>query len=137
MSSIFDDAGAAAGPPAGRPGWARGVLVTAVVLIVLFFVMSGFTGFWTERLWFASTGFSSVFSHLVVTKIVLFLVFGGLMAAAVAGNAALAFRMRPMFRPASPEQVGLDRYRQAIGPVRYWVLAGLAAVTGSFAGSAG
>ena len=137
MSSIFDDGPVGAAQPERRPGWARGVLVTAVVLIVLFFAMSGFTGFWTERLWFSSTGFSSVFSHLVITKIGLFLVFGGIMAAAVTANVVVAYRLRPLFRPASPEQVGLDRYRQAIGPVRIWVLLGLAAVTGAFAGGAG
>ncbi|HSX66069.1 UPF0182 family protein [Nocardioides sp.] len=138
MSSIFDDnPGGAPAPAAGRPGWARGVLITAVVLIVLFFAMSSFTGFWTERLWFDSTGFGSVFSHLIITKIGLFLVFGGIMAATVTANAVVAYRLRPLFRPASPEQVGLDRYRQAIAPVRLWVLLGLAVVTGAFAGGAG
>ncbi|GGO84896.1 UPF0182 protein [Nocardioides phosphati] len=137
MSSIFDDGLGGATEPVRRPGWARGVLVTAVVMLVLFFAMSGFTGFWTERLWFSSTGYRSVFSHLVVTKIGLFLVFGGIMAATVTANAVVAYRLRPLFRPASPEQVGLDRYRQAIGPVRLWVLLGLAAVTGAFAGGAG
>jgi uncharacterized membrane protein (UPF0182 family) len=136
MSSIFDD-GLDGAQGERRPGWARGVLITAVVLLVLFFVVSGFTGFWTERLWFSSTGFGSVFSHLVITKVGLFLVFGGVMAATVTANAVLAYRLRPLFRPASPEQVGLDRYRQAIAPVRLWVLLGLAAVTGAFAGSAG
>jgi hypothetical protein len=138
MSSMFDDG--SRGPvaePAPRSGWARGVLITAGVLLVLFFAMSSFTGFWTERLWFSSVGFGSVFTTLVLTKIGLFLVFGGLMAVTVAGNAALAYRLRPLFRPASPEQVGLDRYRQAIAPVRYWLLLGLALVTGAFAGAAG
>lgn len=137
MSSIFDDNVGGTPAPAGRPGWARGVLITVVVLIVLFVAMSSFTGFWTERLWFGSTGFSSVFSHLVITKVGLFLVFGGIMAATVTANAVVAYRLRPLFRPASPEQVGLDRYRQAIAPVRLWVLLGLAAVTGAFAGGAG
>jgi uncharacterized membrane protein (UPF0182 family) len=137
MSSIFDDGLGGAAPSERRPGWARGVLITAVVLIVLFFAMSSFTGFWTEKLWFASTGYKSVFSHLVITKIGLFLVFGAIMAATVSANAVLAYRLRPLFRPASPEQVGLDRYRQAIAPVRVWVLLGLAAVTGAFAGGAG
>ncbi|MDO7867414.1 UPF0182 family membrane protein [Nocardioides jiangxiensis] len=138
MSSMFGEgAGPAVPEPAARPGWARGVLVTAVILLVLFFAMSGFTSFWTEKLWFSSTGFSSVFDRLVLTKIGLFLAFGGIMAVAVAANVVLAYRLRPMFRPASPEQVGLDRYRQAVGPVRYWVLAGVALVTGAFAGTAG
>ncbi len=138
MSSMFDG-GVATPRPEGpeRPGWARGVLITAGVMLVLFFAMSAFTGFWTEKLWFRSVGFGAVFSTLVWTKVVLFVVFGGLMALAVTGNVVLAYRTRPLFRPASPEQVGLDRYRQAIAPVRLWLLLGLGLVTGAFAGSAG
>ncbi|TCJ31223.1 UPF0182 family protein [Nocardioides jejuensis] len=138
MSSMFGEgSGSAAPEPVSRPGWARGVLITAAIMLVLFFAMSGFTSFWTEKLWFSSTGFSSVFNRLILTKIGLFLVFGGVMAVVVAANVVVAYRLRPMFRPASAEQVGLDRYRQAIEPVRFWVLGGLALVTGGFAGTAG
>ena len=36
----------------------------------------------------------------------------------------------PFFRPDSPEQAGLERYRDAVAPVRGWLLAGVSAVIG-------
>ena len=63
----------------------------------------------------SATGRSS--RTLVRTKIGLFAVFGlrdG--ASSVAANILLAYRFRPIFRPASPEQVSLDRYREAVDP---------------------
>jgi uncharacterized membrane protein (UPF0182 family) len=137
MSSIFDDPARGPVPRPERPGWARGVLITAVVLLVLFFAMSAFTGFWTDRLWFRSVGYSGVFTRLVVTKSVLFVGFGALLALVVVLNMVLAYRTRPRFRPASPEQIGLDRYRQAIDPIRLWVTVGVGLVVGAFAGASG
>jgi uncharacterized membrane protein (UPF0182 family) len=113
------------------------VLITSIVLLVLFFAMSAFTGFWTDRLWFSSVGYSGVFTRLVVTKAALFVAFGLLMAVLVVLNILIAYRTRPRFRPASPEQIGLDRYRQAIEPIRLWVVLGTGAVVGAFAGASG
>ncbi len=49
---------AAAGPRRRRPS---PLLLTAVVLVVLFLLLSLFTSVWTEKLWFSSIGYSSVF----------------------------------------------------------------------------
>ena len=122
-------------PPRQEPTRSRALLITAAVLVALFVAFSGFASLWTERLWFSSVGFGEVFTTLLSTRVVLFLVFGTLMAAVVALNMALAFRFRPMFRPASPEQVSLDRYRQAVTPIRIWLLAGTSALIGLFAGA--
>ena len=40
------------------------------------------------------------------------------MGAAVAANVVVAYRFRPLFRPASQEQVNLDRYREVVDPLR-------------------
>ncbi len=58
-----------------------------------------------------------------------------MMALIVGINIYLAYRFRPFFRPNSPEQNGLDRYRDAITPIRTWLLIGVALVLGAFAGS--
>jgi uncharacterized membrane protein (UPF0182 family) len=137
MSSIFEDPTRGAAPRPERPGWARAVLITAIVLLALFFAMSAFTGFWTDRLWFKSVGYSGVFTRLVLTKTVLFLVFGAVLGLIVALNMFLAYRARPRFRPASPEQIGLDRYRQAVDPIRIWITIGVGLVVGAFAGASG
>ena len=47
-----------------------------------------------------------------------------------------AHRFRPFFRPDSPEQAGLERYRDAVLPVRGWLVAGVSVVIGLFAGTA-
>ncbi|MET0821842.1 MAG: UPF0182 family protein, partial [Aeromicrobium sp.] len=71
------------------------------------------------------------------TRIGLFAVFGIVMAVVVAVNMVIAFRLRPLFHPQSPEQNGLDRYRQAVTPIRTWLVIGLSVLFGIFAGTSG
>ena len=125
MSGFFDEdhpqqprrpaagAAAAALPRADRHGGHPGGA---------FFLASVFTGIWTDRLWFRSVGYSDVFTTVLGTRVLLFLVFGLLLGAVVAPNIVLAFRFRPVFRPASQEQVNLDRYREVVEPMRRWLL---------------
>ncbi|MET1060598.1 MAG: UPF0182 family protein, partial [Nocardioides sp.] len=54
---------------------------------------------------------------------------------AVGANLLLAYRFRPIFRPSSPEQVSLDRYREAVTPIRTLLLVGVSIVVGLFAGA--
>ncbi len=139
MSGIFDDDTPVArrGPAPGSQQRSRALIGTIVVLIAAFFVVSVFTGVWTDRLWFRSVGYSAVFTKVLGTKVLLFLVFGLVMAAVVALNVMLAYRFRPLFRPASQEQVNLDRYREVVEPLRLWLLLAVAAVLGLFAGGSG
>ena len=78
-----------------------------------------------------------MFSTLLWTRVGLFLVFGAIMASVVAANIVIAFRLRPLFHPPSPEQTGLDRYRQAVTPIRTWLVVGISALLGIFAGTSG
>jgi uncharacterized membrane protein (UPF0182 family) len=121
-------------PPSRR---SRALVITAVVLVIAFFALTTFANFYTNVLWYRDIGFGSVYSRLLWTKIVLFLVFGLLMAAVVAVNMVAAFRLRPLFHPQSPEQSGLDRYRQAVTPIRTWLVIGLCVLLGIFAGTSG
>ena len=118
------------------PRRSRAMLITVGLLVVLFLAFTGFSAFWTERLWFSSVGYQKVFTTLVQTKVGLFVVFGTLMALAVGANLLLAYRFRPIFRPSSPEQVSLDRYREAVTPIRVLLLIGVSVVIGLFAGAA-
>jgi uncharacterized membrane protein (UPF0182 family) len=136
MSDIFDE------EPAGTPHPARSgsrrsraLIITAIVLVLAFLGLSTFASLYTDRLWYQSGGYAEVFSTLFWTKTILFLVFGVVMALTVGVNIYLAYRFRPFFRPNSPEQNGLDRYREAITPIRTWLLLGVALVMGAFAGS--
>ncbi|HET7691186.1 MAG TPA: UPF0182 family protein, partial [Nocardioidaceae bacterium] len=121
--------------PAGGPsGRSRALAITAVVLIVMFFLLSSFTGIWTDRLWFNSLDYGSVFTKILGTKVLLFVVFGLLFGGFVFANIVAAYRTRPLFRPTSPEQANLDRYREVVEPMRKWIALGVAVVLGLFAG---
>jgi uncharacterized protein len=141
VSGFFDD-----GPPQPPrrpatpmppPQRSRALIGTAVILVAAFFVVSIFTNVWTDRLWFNSLGYSEVFTKVLGTRVLLFLVFGLLLGAVVAANIVIAYKMRPMFRPPSQEQVSLDRYREVVEPLRRWMLVGTTLVLALFAGSSG
>ncbi|MDQ6524433.1 UPF0182 family protein [Nocardioides sp. LHD-245] len=132
MSELFDEEPERPAPE--RPGRrTRALVITGVVLIVGFFLLSAFAGIYTDRLWYAEVGFGDVFSTMLWTRVGLFLAFGALMGGIVVLNMYLAFRFRPMFLMAGPD--GVDRYRDAVTPIRGWLLAGVGVVVGIFAGT--
>ncbi|MGE0168278.1 UPF0182 family protein, partial [Nocardioides sp.] len=135
MSGLFDGDEKPTAGTAPRPGRSRALLISAAVLVVGFLLLTGLSGFWTERMWFDSVGYSSVFSRMLWTRVALFVVFALLMAVVVGFNMVLAFRFRPIFRPASAEQTSLDRYREAITPIRTWLVLGISLLMGAFAGT--
>jgi uncharacterized membrane protein (UPF0182 family) len=138
VSDRFDDDLPEEAAPAARPpSRSRALLITGLVLVLAFFALTTFASIYTDRLWYSAEGYGEVFSKLFWTRTGLFLVFGLLMAASVGANMYLAHRFRPFFRPDSPEQAGLERYRDAVLPVRGWLVAGVSVVIGLFAGTAG
>ena len=135
MSGLFDDPapprrGASA---AARPQRSRALLATAAILIFGFFLLSAFTGIWTDKLWFGSVGYSEVFTKVLGTRALLFVVFGLVMGGLVAANIMWAFKARPTFR-ALPSEAGLDRYRDAVEPMRKWVVIAVAGLLALIAG---
>lgn len=133
MSELFDEEPAE--PTQTRPGRrGRALVITAVVLVVGFFLLTAFSSVYTDRLWYRDVGYGQVFSRLLWTRIGLFVVFGLLMGVAVAVNMHLAYRFRPMFRIAGGD-ASVERYRDAVTPIRGWLLAGVSVVLGLFAGT--
>ena len=138
MSELFDDDPRSTPPPRqGSPARSRALLITAIVVIVSIFGLTGFSSIYTDRLWYQSVGYGGVFSTLLWTRIGLFLLFGAVLGGVVALNVYLAYRFRPLFRPNSREQSNLDRYRDVVTPIRGWVVLGVALVVGVFAGASG
>jgi len=108
---------------------AKAVLWTLGVLIVLLIVLANLTGVYINWLWFGSLGYRGVYTHIFWTKVALFFIFGVLMALILAGNMVIAYAVRPPFRPMSPEQQNIERYRVMLEPRRWWIAA-LVAVIG-------
>ncbi|MDQ4008252.1 MAG: UPF0182 family protein, partial [Actinomycetota bacterium] len=138
MSGLFDD-GRVFGQPhprsGGRQGPPRALVPTLVVVVALLILGSTFTNLWTERLWFRSVDHANVFSTLLATRVLMFVIFGGLLAAAVVVSVVIAYRVRPVHRMLSPEQRSLDRYRDLVEPLRRVIIIGLGVVMFFFGGS--
>jgi uncharacterized membrane protein (UPF0182 family) len=122
--------------PPRRSRRARILLFAILGLIVAFFLVTLFASLYTDRLWYSSVGYSSVYDTMLWTRVGLFGGFGLAMAAAVAVSMVIAYRARPFFRPDSPEQTGLDRYRDAVTPLRTLLLVSVSGVIGLFGGVA-
>lgn len=119
------------------PRMSRRGRVTIAVLVgvfLLFTLLGWVVDVWTDYLWFDEVRRTDVFSSVLVTRLLLFALFGLGMAAIVGGNLFLAYRLRPLLRPHSPEQATLERYRMLLTPrIGTWI--GLAALlVGFFAG---
>ncbi|MGV9535671.1 UPF0182 family membrane protein [Streptosporangium sandarakinum] len=107
--------------------------IAIVALVALFFL---FVGVFTDYLWYDSVGYTSIFSGVIVTQIVLFVVGAVLMVGLVGGNMLLAYRARPMFGPGMfGGASGADRYRMALDPHRKMIFIIGAAVLALFTGS--
>jgi uncharacterized membrane protein (UPF0182 family) len=111
--------------------------VTIGVLIgvfVLFTLLGWGVNAWTDWLWFDEVRYTQIFTGVLATRLVLFLVIGLAMAAVIAANLWLAYRLRPRLRPHSLEQATLERYRMLLSPRLGTWIALVSAVIGLFAG---
>ena len=117
----------------GRRSAILPTLIIAAVLVVAFAI---FTSFWTDRLWYQSLDFGTVFTTMLLTRIGLFVAFGLMMAALVGGNAVLAYRLRSKTRLGPPTSPLLERYRELLDARLVWVVLAVAVLVGLFAGGA-
>jgi uncharacterized protein len=104
-----------------------GLVAAGVMLVIV-------AGVWTDYLWFHSIHYQSVFDVTYGTRWALFFI-GGIFMSVVTGlNTALAFRLRPIYRPVSAIRPGVDAYRMAIDPHRRLLFAIVLTVVGIIAG---
>jgi len=116
----------------------RGPLpITIGVLVVIGIALVSISGFYADWLWFKSVNFTSVWSTLLMTKVVLFVAAGLITAAIILLNIIIAYKRRPLYVPMTVEADNLERYRAQIEPIKRWVVLGLAVVLFYFAGTSG
>jgi len=116
----------------------RGPLpITIGILVAIGVALVSMSGFYADWLWFKSVNFTSVWSTLLMTKILLFVAAGLITAAIILLNIIIAYKRRPLYVPMTVEVDNLERYRAQIEPIKRWVILGLAVVLFYFAGTSG
>ncbi len=121
-------------PGAGLPARPRLLGPVLVVLAVVLLLGGVVVSMITDLLWFRSVDYTQVFTTVLTTRLLLFVGFGLLMALVIGANVAIAYRVRPPFRPMSLEQQNLERYRVAVEPFLRSILLLGSGVFGLFAG---
>lgn len=125
-------------PPRGSGQRPRALVPTIATLVLLVILFSVFTDIWTQRLWYKSIELGSVFSTVLGTRVLLFVVIGVLMSAAVVANVIIAYRTRPRVALAPSPSPGFERYGELLqlrGKLTIGVLAALMLVFGGSAAS--
>ncbi|MFN2320239.1 MAG: UPF0182 family protein [Dermatophilaceae bacterium] len=133
--------GAPRGPQGPQPPQAQRtrrspLTVTLFALAIIVMVVTWLAGLWTDLLWYDSVGFRGVFTTVLLTRGLLFILGFIIVAGLVAGSMALAYKQRPIYVPTTPAQQVLEQYRQAIEPVRRLSMYAVPGVLGLLAGSA-
>ena len=113
----------------------RILIGVALAVVVVLLVGPGLVDKYVDWLWFGELGYRSVFTTVLVTRIVVFLVAGILVGAIVFAGLALAYRTRPVFVPTVGPNDPVARYRTAVmARLRVFGL-GVPAVIGILAGA--
>ena len=108
--------------------------IIAVLALVALFVV--FAQIYTEVLWFQQLERFDVFATEWVTKGVLFAIGFVLMAVPLWFMLFYAHRSRPAITPSNPREENLDRYREAVEPLRRTLTYAIPAVIGLLGGVA-
>lgn len=116
-----------------RRRWLFGAIAVVVFVGIL---LSGLSGFYVDLLWFREVGFAGAFWSVYWSKVVLGVIFGVLFFLLLAANLFIARRFTPRFRPFSPEQEVIERYRMAFEPYARPIILAFSAVIALFVGIA-
>ena len=104
-------------PPVGAPTLNRRtriLLIAAGVLVLLLLGGSRLITFYVDWLWFGEVGYRSVFTTIIFTRVLQFLLGAVLIGGAVALSLWIAYRFRPVFVPVSGPEDPIARYRTVI-----------------------
>lgn len=114
----------------------RGPLAyTIAALVILAIVFVSASGFYADFLWYKAIGYTQVWRVQLVTRGLLFLVFGLLSTVVVLFNVWLAYRKRPVYAPVA--MTNLDQYRTQVDRLKKLIFVGLGVASFVFAGSSG
>jgi uncharacterized membrane protein (UPF0182 family) len=92
----------------------RFLIAIALVAVVLLLIGPRFIDTYVDWLWFGELGYRSVFTTVLFTRIVVFIVVALAVGAIVFAALALAYRTRPVFVPVAGPNDPVARYRTAV-----------------------
>src|SRR5690349_18472744 len=104
-------------PPVGAPTLNRRtriLLIAAGVLVLLLLGGSRLITFYVDWLWFGEVGYRNVFTTIIFTRVLQFLLGALLIGGAVALSLYIAYRFRPVFVPVTGPEDPIARYRTVI-----------------------
>jgi uncharacterized membrane protein (UPF0182 family) len=84
----------------------------------LFIALLTLSGYYTDWLWYKSVSAQSVYLTVLAWRIGLFVFFAGITGFIIWLNVHLAYKYRPMYATVTPDQISLQRYREALDPIR-------------------
>ena len=111
------------------------LLIVALALVAVVYAFLAFVNVRTNVLWYDSLHAGSVYSTILRAQILLFVVFGGLTALAVAAALLAVVRTRPRFRPDPNKQKWRARYQRVEPRLRVWLIVVVSLWLGVRAGS--
>jgi len=95
-------------------GRSRFLIALGALLVLLLLLGPRLIDAYVDWLWFGELGYRSVFTTVLVTRLVVFLIAGVLVGVIVFAGLALAYRSRPVFVPTNGPDDPLARYRTAV-----------------------
>ncbi len=120
--------------PSAGTGRRRVLLIVVAVIAGLILAFTALSGFFVDVLWFREVKFSQVFWTILRTKVVLGLVFGIAFFVLLYTNLWIVRKITPRYRPLTPEQEVIERYRMQFEPYAWWLLPVIAAAIAFFVG---
>src|SRR5258707_13219395 len=111
----------------------RTLIAIALTVIGLLLVGPRFIDAYVDWLWFGELGYRSVFTTVLVTRLIVFVVIGLLVGGIVFAGLAVAYRTRPVFVP-SNDNDPVARYRAVVMSRLRLVAVGVPAAIGLLAG---
>ncbi len=112
----------------------RILIGVALAVVVLLLVGPRLIDAYVDWLWFGELGYRSVFSTVLITRLVVFLAAGLLVGSIIFAGLALAYRTRPVFVPTIGPNDPVARYRTAVMARLRLFGIGVPAVIGLLAG---
>jgi uncharacterized membrane protein (UPF0182 family) len=92
----------------------RMLITVGVVALVVLLTGSWLVDIYVDWLWFGEVGFRPVFSTVLVTRVMLFVVVGLVVGGLLALNIGIAYRTRPLFVPVAGSNDPVARYRTVV-----------------------